>query len=218
MASPPAEYDHLMKIVFIGDSAVGKSSMLVRFTERQFDPNLAATIGPAGVDFKVHVVENKNKLKVNLSIWDTAGQEKFHSLTASYYRGAHGIFIVYDVTSRASFDHLVLWLEEIVIYATNPRIVKCLIGDKIDLPNRQVTTREGRAFADQHGMLFLECSSKDDVHVNDAFETLMNAILDDPELANETRPEQMRQRKAQQQRLESAALNPANPGTSTCFC
>jgi len=185
MAKPEELYDHLIKIVFVGDSAVGKSSILVRFTEGQFDSNLAATIG---VDFKVHLVDLENQVKVNLTIWDTAGQEKFSSMTSSYYRGAHGIFLVYDVTKRESFTHVAKWLAEIDMYATNNDIVKYLIGNKIDLgeDKRAVSEAEGKQFAAKNNLLFIECSSKDDIGINTAFETLINAVLDSPSLIEET--------------------------------
>jgi Ras-related protein Rab-18 len=178
------EFDHVIKIVFVGNSAVGKSSMILRFTEGQFDPGLAATIG---VDFKLHLVDFKQRIKVNLSIWDTAGQEKFHSMTGSYYRGAHAVFVVYDVSNRQSFEHLKTWLEEIDLYETN-KVVKVLIANKIDVSDRVVSESEGKIFAKQHKLLFMECSSKDDIHVNDAFELLINAVLDDPDLAEASRP------------------------------
>jgi len=180
-----SEFDHLIKIVFVGDSAVGKSSILLRFTEGHFDQNVAATIG---VDFKVHMLDFKNEVKVNLTIWDTAGQEKFSSMTSSYYRGAHGIFLVYDVTNKETFDHIKKWLNEIDMYATSSNIIKMLIGNKIDLGDsmRRVSTEEGATFAKQNGLLFQECSPKEDVGINSAFESLINAVLDSPVLHEET--------------------------------
>jgi len=185
MSDKASEFDHLIKIVFVGDSAVGKSSILLRFTEGHFDPNVAATIG---VDFKVHMLDFKNEVKVNLTIWDTAGQEKFSSMTSSYYRGAHGIFLVYDVTNRESFDHVRKWLNEIDMYSTSSDVVKMMIGNKIDLGAelRRVTKEEAEQFAKENQLQFQECSPKEDLGINTAFETLINAVLDSPTLNEET--------------------------------
>ncbi|XP_064492337.1 ras-related protein Rab-18 isoform X2 [Pseudopipra pipra] len=121
-----------LKILIIGESGVGKSSLLLRFTDDTFDPELAATIG---VDFKVKTISvDGNKAK--LAIWDTAGQERFRTLTPSYYRGAQGVILVYDVTRRDTFVKLDNWLNELETYCTRNDIVKMLVGNKID--KRQV--------------------------------------------------------------------------------
>ncbi|GFR23752.1 ras-related protein Rab-18 [Trichonephila clavata] len=117
-----------LKILIIGESDVGKSSLLLRFTDDVFDPGLAATIG---VDFKVKTVSvDGNKAK--LAIWDTAGSERFRTLTPSYYRGAQGAILVYDVSNRQSFQKLDQWLYELETYSTRTNIVKMLVGNKID--------------------------------------------------------------------------------------
>ncbi|KAM8803232.1 ras-related protein Rab-18 isoform 2-T2 [Rhynchonycteris naso] len=121
-----------LKILIIGESGVGKSSLLLRFTDDTFDPELAATIG---VDFKVKTISvDGNKAK--LAIWDTAGQERFRTLTPSYYRGAQGVILVYDVTRRDTFVKLDNWLNELETYCTRNDIVNMLVGNKID--KRQV--------------------------------------------------------------------------------
>jgi Ras-related protein Rab-18 len=137
-----------LKLLIIGESGVGKSSLLLRFTDDAFDPEQAATIG---VDFKVKTVNvNGNKvrlldwshsfvrlhhellfLKVKLAIWDTAGQERFRTLTPSYYRGGQGAILVYDVTNRDSFVKIENWLNELETYSTNLDIVKMLVGNKV---------------------------------------------------------------------------------------
>ncbi|XP_071591059.1 ras-related protein Rab-18 isoform X2 [Heliangelus exortis] len=117
-----------LKILIIGESGVGKSSLLLRFTDDTFDPELPATIG---VDFKVKTISvDGNKAK--LAIWDTAGQERFRTLTPSYYRGAQGVILVYDVTRRDTFVKLDNWLNELETYCTRNDIVKMLVGNKID--------------------------------------------------------------------------------------
>lgn len=170
--------EQVLKFVVIGDSGTGKSSLLVRFIDNSFDQDQGPTIG---VDFKSKVVTVDGK-KVKLTIWDTAGQERFRTLTASYYRGAHGVILVYDVTSRESFDHVQDWLSELDIYATNPNLVKMLIGNKIDLPNRKVPFDEGVACARRHNMKFEECSAKNSSQVQTAFEELTRSVLEHPTL------------------------------------
>ncbi|KAK1790771.1 hypothetical protein P4O66_014619 [Electrophorus voltai] len=167
-----------LKILIIGESGVGKSSLLLRFTDDTFDPELAATIG---VDFKVKTVAvDGNRAK--LAIWDTAGQERFRTLTPSYYRGAQGVILVYDVTKRDSFTKLGNWLNELETYCTRNDLVKMLVGNKIDKDNREVDRNEGLKFARKHSMLFIEASAKTRDGVQCAFEELVEKILQTPGL------------------------------------
>ncbi|XP_072456395.1 ras-related protein Rab-35 isoform X2 [Notamacropus eugenii] len=103
------DYDHLFKLLIIGDSGVGKSSLLLRFADNTFSGSYITTIG---VDFKIRTVEINGE-KVKLQIWDTAGQERFRTITSTYYRGTHGVIVVYDVTSAESFVNVKRWLHEI---------------------------------------------------------------------------------------------------------
>ncbi|XP_010893651.1 ras-related protein Rab-18-B [Esox lucius] len=168
-----------LKILIIGESGVGKSSLLLRFTDDTFDPELAATIG---VDFKVKTIAvDGNRAK--LAIWDTAGQERFRTLTPSYYRGAQGVILVYDVTKRDSFTRLENWLNELETYCTRNDLVKMLVGNKIDREeNREVDRNEGLKFARKHSMLFIEASAKTRDGVQCAFEELVEKILQTPGL------------------------------------
>lgn len=167
-----------LKILIIGESDVGKSSLLLRFTDDVFDPGLAATIG---VDFKVKTVSiDGNKAK--LAIWDTAGSERFRTLTPSYYRGAQGAILVYDVSNRQSFQKLDQWLYELETYSTRTNIVKMLVGNKIDKDTRAVTRDEGMKYARKHSMLFIEASAKTCDGVQCAFEELVEKILQTPGL------------------------------------
>ena len=118
-----------LKILIIGESGVGKSSLLLRFTDDQFDAEISATIG---VDFKVKVITIDGN-KVKLAIWDTAGQERFRTLTPSYYRGGQGAILVYDVTNRESFQKIEDWLNELETYTTNHDMIKMLVGNKCDM-------------------------------------------------------------------------------------
>lgn len=173
-----------LKLLIIGESGVGKSSLLLRFTDDLFDPQQAATIG---VDFKVKTLTVEGGNKAKLAIWDTAGQERFRTLTPSYYRGAQGAILVYDVSSRETFSKLNVWLNELETFANKPDIVKMLIGNKCDKQDREVTKEEGLKFARKHSMLFIEASAKTKEGVEMAFEELVQKIIQTPGLW-ETRP------------------------------
>ena len=132
MSTGEQEYDYLFKLLLIGNSSVGKSSLLFRFVENVWDDSFVPTIG---VDFKLKTLEVNGK-KVKLQIWDTAGQERFKNITASYYRGGNGVLVVYDITERESFDNLTSWLIEIEKNA-NKNVYKLLIGNKCDLEDKR---------------------------------------------------------------------------------
>merc|ERR1712029_602813 len=168
-----------LKILIIGESGVGKSSLLLRFTDDQFDPELAATIG---VDFKVKVMDQQGN-KVKLAIWDTAGQERFRTLTPSYYRGAQGAILVYDVASRESFNKIEDWLTELETYSTNHDLIKMLVGNKCDKEaERMVSREEGQKCARKYQMMFIEASAKTKEGVHVAFEELVEKIIQTPGL------------------------------------
>ncbi|KAK4264744.1 hypothetical protein QN277_025877 [Acacia crassicarpa] len=180
--SSQSEFDYMFKLLMIGDSGVGKSSLLLSFTVDTFE-DLTPTIG---VDFKVkHVTLGGKKLK--LAIWDTAGQERFRTLTSSYYRGAQGIIMVYDVTRRETFTNLSeIWAKEIDLYSTNQDCIKMLVGNKVDKEgDRVVSKEEGINFAREYGCLFIECSAKTRINVQQCFEELVLKILDTPSLLAE---------------------------------
>jgi len=158
-------YKFLFKYIIVGDTAVGKSCLLLQFTDKRFQPQHDLTIG---VEFGSRTI-NIDSNQVKLQIWDTAGQEKFRSITRSYYRGAAGALLVYDITRRETFEHLSSWLEDCLKYS-NANIVIIVIGNKCDLEaNRQVTREEGEEFAKKHGLLFLETSAKTAENVDEAF-------------------------------------------------
>jgi len=169
----------------IGDAGVGKSSMLLRFTDDSFDDHIQSTIG---VDFKVKHLDVANK-RIKLTIWDTAGQERFRTLTSSYYRGAQGVVLVYDVTRRDSFENLEQWLKEVKMYSPNngEGVVKLLVGNKVDL-DRKVGREEAEDWARSQGMLFLEASAKTKTGIRQCFMEVVNKIVEDPELLVNTVP------------------------------
>ncbi|XP_065221179.1 ras-related protein Rab-18-B-like [Planococcus citri] len=167
-----------LKILIIGESSVGKSSLLLRFIHDRFDDDLGLTIG---VDFKTKTVMIDGQA-VKLAIWDTAGQERFRTLTPSYYRDAQGAVLVYDVTDRASFIKLESWLNELEMYSTRSGIVKMIVGNKIDKGERAVSRDEGKQFARRHKTLFIEASAKTKDGVQFAFEDLVQKIIETPNL------------------------------------
>lgn len=145
---------------------VGKSCLLLQFTDKRFQPVHDLTIG---VEFGARMISVQDGTQIKLQIWDTAGQESFRSITRSYYRGAAGALLVYDITRRDTFQHLSRWLEEAKQHA-HPNMVILLIGNKNDLEHRRaVSTAEGKAFAEANGLLFLETSAKTAYNVEQAF-------------------------------------------------
>ena len=166
------EYDHLFKLLLIGDSGVGKSCLLLRFADDTYTESYISTIG---VDFKIRTIDIGGK-SIKLQIWDTAGQERFRTITSSYYRGAHGIIVVYDVTDQASFSNVKQWLQEIDRYACE-NVNKLLVGNKCDLTTKKVVDyNTAKEFADGLGIPFLETSAKNSTNVEDAFVTMATEI------------------------------------------
>ena len=169
----PQDYDYLFKVLLIGNSSVGKSSLLLRFVDNQWSDLFVPTIG---VDFKIRTMEIDNK-NVKLQIWDTAGQERFKNITASYYRGAHGIFVVYDISDTESFKNINNWLIEIEKNA-NINVYKILVGNKCDLEDkRTVSYQQGKELAETYGMQFIETSAKSNTNVDEAFHLLGKEVM-----------------------------------------
>lgn len=166
------DYDHLFKLVLIGDSGAGKSCLLLRFADDAFTDSYITTIG---VDFRFKTIPVEKKT-IKLQIWDTAGQERFRTITSAYYRGADGIILVYDTCDRESFQHVDDWLNEVNRYV-NESTCKILVGNKSDLESeRQVSTEEAQKKAEELGMAFIETSAKEATNVEQAF-SMMSAEL-----------------------------------------
>lgn len=164
--------DYVFKAVLIGDSAVGKSQLLARFSRNEFSLDSKATIG---VEFQTRTLEIDHKT-VKAQIWDTAGQERYRAVTSAYYRGAVGAMLVYDITKRQSFDHVARWLEELRGHA-DKNIVIMLVGNKTDLGSlRAVPTDDAKEFAEKENLFFIETSALEATNVDTAFVNVLTEI------------------------------------------
>jgi Ras-related protein Rab-11A len=166
------EYDYLFKMVLIGDSGVGKSNILSRFTRNEFSLESKSTIG---VEFATRTLQVDGKT-VKAQIWDTAGQERYRAITSAYYRGAVGALLVYDITKRQTFDNVQRWLRELRDHADS-NIVIMMAGNKSDLNHlRAVAKQDGQTLAEKEGLSFLETSALESLNIEKAFQTILTEI------------------------------------------
>jgi len=174
MSVEDEEYDFLFKVVLVGDSGVGKSNILSRFTRNEFNLQSKATIG---VEFATRSINVEGKT-LKAQIWDTAGQERYRAITSAYYRGAVGALLVYDITKGESFQNMTRWLKELKDHADD-RIVVCVVGNKCDLRHlREVSEEEGKEFAEKNGVSTVETSALDSTNIDEAFQLLLTGIYD----------------------------------------
>ncbi|KAG2260974.1 hypothetical protein Bca52824_068053 [Brassica carinata] len=166
------DYDYLFKLVLIGDSGVGKSNLLSRFTKNEFSTETKSTIGVEFATRSVHVDEKIIKAQ----LWDTAGQERYRAITSAYYRGAVGALLVYDITRHVTFENVERWLKELRDH-TDASVVIMLVGNKADLRHlRAVPTEEARSFSERENMFFMETSALDATNVEQAFTHVLTQI------------------------------------------
>jgi len=166
------------KLVLLGDAAVGKSSILMRFLQNKFTDGIETTVGAA---FSTKTIETRNR-QVKFEIWDTAGQERFKSLAPMYYRGASSAMVVYDQSNMATFERAQEWVKQVMSTSMNPNIIVALVGNKMDLdPSlRQVPIEMAEAFAEREGLLFQEASAKTGKNVLSVFEMIASQLPDEP--------------------------------------
>ncbi|CAN8274632.1 unnamed protein product [Cochlearia groenlandica] len=166
------DYDYLFKLVLIGDSGVGKSNLLSRFTRNEFSIESKSTIG---VEFATKSVNVDDKI-IKAQLWDTAGQERYRAITSAYYRGAVGALLVYDLTRHITFENVERWLKELRDH-TDSNVVIMLVGNKADLRHLRATqTEEARSFSERENMFFMETSALDATNVEEAFTYVLTQI------------------------------------------
>ncbi|KAM6974654.1 ras-related protein Rab-25-like [Tautogolabrus adspersus] len=165
-------YNYVYKVVLIGESGVGKSNLLSRFTKNEFSHDSRTTIG---VEFSTRTVQ-MNNFTIKAQIWDTAGLERYRAITSAYYRGAVGALLVYDITKHLTYESAERWLKELLEHG-DPHIVVMLVGNKKDLETlRTVPTEEAKDFAEKRGLMFIETSALDSINVEDAFNEILTVI------------------------------------------
>ncbi|XP_005106429.2 ras-related protein Rab-1B [Aplysia californica] len=168
------EPDFLLKLVLVGNTGVGKTCLLLRYTDNMFSETFITTIG---VDFKIKTLDVEGGT-AKLQLWDTAGQDRFKSIVSSFYRGADGLIVVYDLTDLDSYEALPRWLSEAERYGS-PNCVRMMVGNKVDMTAKRVVERQtAQAFADRLGMEYLETSAKNASNVQEAFTKLAHSILE----------------------------------------
>jgi small GTP-binding protein len=165
-------YDYSIKLLMIGDSNVGKTSILTKYVNNQFSNTFITTIG---IDFKIKYIKVNNK-NIKLQLWDTAGQERFRSITISYFRGAQGAIITYDATDRSTFDNVKKWMDDINKQCSK-NIDVFLVANKIDLEKyRVVSKEEGEELAKKYKILYFECSAKTGENIENLYFNIATII------------------------------------------
>ena len=163
-----------LKILLLGDTEVGKTSLLLKYIDHVFPEEHIATIG---VEYKVKFIV-KDDYNIKLQIWDTAGQERFHSITKSIYRNTNGVLFVYDITKKSTFKNIKNWIKD--TENVDKEIKGVIIGNKIDLDeNREIEEDDLKELSNKKNMPALECSAKNNINVNEAFNRLIDELLKD---------------------------------------
>ena len=165
--------DSVYKVLILGDSSVGKTCFLLKYTDKVFNEVYMSTIG---LDYRLKTLTLKDGKKVKLQIWDTAGQDRFRTITKNYYKGAHGIILIYDVTNTDTYDNVENWISQIKEEAS-PNVVIYLVGNKVDMEDkRKVSTEDGQKIADANNLPFIETSAKSDININETFDNLVEKM------------------------------------------
>ena len=165
----------LYKILLLGDSSVGKTCFLMRYTDNTFQEIHMSTIG---LDYKLKNVQLDDGKIVKIQIWDTAGQDRFRSITKNYYKGAHGIILIYDITNKKSFENVRNWINQIK-EEVSEKVSIILVGNKIDdEEHRVVPTVEGEKLSKELGLMFFECSAKSGINIDSTFNELVKTTVE----------------------------------------
>ena len=173
---------YIIKILTLGDTQVGKSSIVLRYTEDKFDDNQLSTIG---IDYKTKYMKMDDS-SVKVLIWDTAGQEKFQNIAKQYYKGANGVLLIYDICSRKTFERIEFWLKELKENNRIDELFICLVGNKNDMEDkREISIEEGKKYANDNNIPFLEVSAKSGKGIIDLFKKVIKGALDKVYIKNE---------------------------------
>ena len=167
------DYDHIFKIITLGESGIGKTSLIKRFAHDIFEENHLASIG---LDFLIKVIDIENKI-IKIQLWDICGSERFKTVSPSYYRRTNGAIVAYDISYKWSFDRVKFWVNEV---KKHPEIKTnvVIVGTKCDILDREVTEEEGKKLADELGVKYFETSAKTGYNVNEAYNFLIKDIID----------------------------------------
>ena len=161
------------KIILLGDTAVGKTSLIVRFCDSDFNENCMSTIG---VDTKTKYIKYNDK-KIELEIWDTAGEEKYRSLAKNCYKGADGIILIYDISQKKTFHNIKIWYNDIKEHINISKVAIIIVGNKTDLPNVEVNKELSEKFCEQYNLQLIETSCKKNINIEKTFNSLIEKMI-----------------------------------------
>ena len=186
--------EFLYKILLLGDTQVGKSSFLMRYIDNTFQESYLSTVG---LDFKVKNVQLDDGKTYRVQIWDTAGQDRFHAITRNYFKNAHGIILIYDVTLIESFHNVKNWIKQIKEEVTD-KVSIILVGNKIDMENQRVVSKEeGEKMAASYGLKFFECSAKTGENVEEIFKDIVTKTVENFSKVDEKEATKLKNKKGQ---------------------
>ena len=163
----------VLKLLLLGDSSVGKTSILLKYISNKFDESSISTVG---VDYMDKIIDY-NKFKIKLQIWDTSGEEKFRTITKNFYRNADGLLVVFDLTKKESYDHIRSWINE--AKENNDKLKTLLIGNKLDLKDERIVAIDvAKQFAEKNNLKYIETSAKDGTNINESFQAIIDLLFD----------------------------------------
>ena len=163
----------VLKLLLLGDSSVGKTSILLKYISNKFDDSSISTVG---VDYMDKIIDY-NKFKIKLQIWDTSGEEKFRTITKNFYRNADGLLVVFDLTKKESYDHIRSWINE--AKENNDKLKTLLIGNKLDLKDERIVAIDvAKQFAEKNNLKYIETSAKDGTNINESFQAIIDLLFD----------------------------------------